>query len=110
VANDRKLKTMNRGGALQSSTASLAAGRSDRKPFHILTTKFLKGNDVLVHFSDGTAAIFEAEELEKLRPTPKQVLASAPGGELVPLTVEPAVAATSNPESDRPFVLGEAVA
>jgi hypothetical protein len=44
------------------------------KPLHILTTSFLEGNDVLVGFSDGTAAIFEAEELEKLRPTPKQIL------------------------------------
>jgi hypothetical protein len=101
---------MYRGGALQSSTAALATGRSDRKPFHILTTRFLHGNDVLVHFSDGTAAIFEAEELEKLRPTPKQILASAPADNVVPLTVESAVAAASNSEQDRPFVLGEAVA
>jgi hypothetical protein len=37
-----------------------------------LTTSYLEGDEVLVGFSDGTAAIYEAEELEKLRPTPKQ--------------------------------------
>jgi hypothetical protein len=41
---------------------------------HIITTTFLDGNEVLVKFSDGTAAVFEAEELEKLRPAPKRVL------------------------------------
>ena len=50
-----------------STSDAFAARRSERKPFHILTTKFLEDNEVLVHFSDGTAAIFEAEELEKLR-------------------------------------------
>ena len=47
---------------------------SARKPLHIISTSFLDGNEVLVGFSDGTAAIFEAEELEKLRPTPKRQL------------------------------------
>jgi hypothetical protein len=45
-----------------------------RKPLHIIATDFSHGNDVLVRFSDGSAAIYEAEELEKLRPTPKQML------------------------------------
>jgi hypothetical protein len=48
-----------------------------RKPLHIIATDFLQGNDVLVHFSDGSAAIYEAEELEKLRPIPKQALPDA---------------------------------
>jgi hypothetical protein len=110
VTNYRKLKTLYRGGVLQSSSCVLAAERPDRKPFHILTTKFLEGNEVLVHFSDGTAAIFEAEELEKLRPTPKQLLGCSPAGEHVPLTAQPALAAASKTEPDRPFVLGGAVA
>jgi hypothetical protein len=45
-----------------------------RKPLHIVATDSLHGNEVLVHFSDGSAAIYEAEELEKLRPVPKQML------------------------------------
>jgi hypothetical protein len=49
---------------------------STHKPLHIVDTSFLDGNDVLVRFSDGSAAIYEAEELEKLRPTPKQMLAN----------------------------------
>jgi hypothetical protein len=47
-----------------------------RKALHIVTTSFLEGNEVLVSFSDGTSAIYEAEELEKLRPKPKQILAA----------------------------------
>ncbi len=52
-----------------------------RKTLHILSTSFLEGTDVLVNFSDGSSAIYEAEELEKLRPTPKQVspASAAPG-------------------------------
>jgi hypothetical protein len=46
-----------------------------RKPLLIVATDFLLNNEVLVRFSDGSAAIYEAEELEKLRPTPKQTLA-----------------------------------
>ena len=44
---------------------------SARKPLHIIATSFLDGNEVLVRFSDGTGAIYEAEELEKLRSAPK---------------------------------------
>lgn len=91
---------------LSSTSASFAAVRPDRKPFHILTTKFLEGNEVLVSFSDGTAAIFEAEELEKLRPIPKRMLPSAPMES--PVVMEPAVAVASEPEPR--FVLDEAVA
>lgn len=43
-----------------------------RKTLHIVQTSFLDGDEVLVRFSDGSAAIYEAEELEKLRPAPKQ--------------------------------------
>ena len=43
-----------------------------QKQIHIIATSFLDGNEVLVRFSDGTAAIYEAEELEKLRPAPKR--------------------------------------
>jgi hypothetical protein len=49
---------------------------STRKPLHIIQTDFLDGNDVMLHFSDGTAAIYEAEELEKLRPVPKEIFAA----------------------------------
>jgi hypothetical protein len=45
-----------------------------RKTLHIIATDSLHGNEVLVRFSDGSAAIYEAEELEKLRPTPKKTL------------------------------------
>jgi hypothetical protein len=54
---------------LQSSTPFSA-----RKPLHIIATSFLDGDEVLVRFSDGTGAIYEAEELEKLRPAPKRKL------------------------------------
>jgi hypothetical protein len=49
-----------------------------RKPLHIVETSFLDGNEVLVGFSDGTAAIYEAEELEKLRPIRKRTLQGWP--------------------------------
>jgi hypothetical protein len=108
--NERKQETLIRGGALLSSTSSTCSpGRPDRKPFHIVTTKFLEGNEVLAHFSDGTAAIFEAEELEKLRPTPKRVLPSAPK-EHETLVMERAVAAVAPKDAEGPLVLGEAVA
>jgi hypothetical protein len=43
-----------------------------RKTLHIVSTKILEGNEVLVGYSDGSGAIFEADELEKLRPKPKR--------------------------------------
>ena len=43
-----------------------------RKTLHIVSTKLLEGNEVLVGFSDGTGAIYEADELEKLRQRPKR--------------------------------------
>jgi hypothetical protein len=51
-----------------------------RKPLHIIATDFLQDNDVMVHFSDGSSALYEAEELEKLRPIPKQTLPHARNG------------------------------
>jgi hypothetical protein len=45
----------------------------------IISTSFLAGNEVLVGFSDGSAAIYDAEELEKLRPAPKQRMPAWPG-------------------------------
>lgn len=47
-----------------------------RKTLHIISTSFLECGDVLVNFSDGSSAIYEAEELEKLRPRPKQTMAA----------------------------------
>jgi hypothetical protein len=43
------------------------------KTLHIVQTRFLDGDEVLVNFSDGTAAVYEMEELEKLRPAAKKV-------------------------------------
>ena len=62
---------------------------STRKPMLITSTSFLDGNEVLVNFSDGTAAIFDAEELEKLRPAPKQTLAAWPSQEFVRAPANP---------------------
>jgi hypothetical protein len=59
---------------MQSSIPNAAKAMCAQKPLHIITTSFLDGNEVLAGFSDGTAAIFEAEESEKLRPARKQTL------------------------------------
>ena len=67
---------------------------------------------MLVQFSDGSAAIFEAEELEKLRPTPKRVLPSA-SKEHEAVVIEQSAITAASPtvsEPERPLVLGEAVA
>ncbi len=64
---------------MQPSTPIWDEAMDARKPLHIITTSFLEGNEVLVGFSDGTAAIYEAEELEKLRPTRKLTLEGWPG-------------------------------
>jgi hypothetical protein len=40
----------------------------------ILTTDRLDENEVLVRFADGTTAVFESAELEKLRPRRKEVI------------------------------------
>jgi hypothetical protein len=39
---------------------------------HIVNTDFVD-NEVLVRFSDGTTAVYDPEELEKLRPHAKYV-------------------------------------
>lgn len=93
-----------------SSAAGVGKTCSERKPFHILTTKFLAGNEVLVHFSDGSAAIFEAEELEKLRPTPKQILATAPSEPARIAATETVFIVTPAAEPERPLVLDRAIA
>jgi len=61
-----------------------------------------------VQFSDGSAAIFEAEELEKLRPKPKQVLATA--APATPIVMEPAVTVASTAETDKTLLVSSAVA
>lgn len=60
---------------MQSTTPILKTASYARKALHIVSTTFLEGNEVLVGFSDGTEAIYEADELEKLRPTPKRTVA-----------------------------------
>ena len=55
---------------------------SSRKLLLIISTKFLKGNEVLVGFSDGSSAIYDAEELEKLRPAPKHTMPAQPAKEV----------------------------
>ena len=104
VHYDRKLIATHRGGPLQSSASVLGTERPERKPFHILSTRFLEGNDVLVQLSDGTAAIFEIDELEKLRPKPKQILATTPIH-----ATEPAILDLVSSTPD-PLVLDSAVA
>lgn len=59
---------------MQSPTPIMERVLSLRKTLHIVQTSFLDGDEVLVRFSDGSAAIYEAEELEKLRPAPKQMV------------------------------------
>jgi hypothetical protein len=51
---------------------------STRKALHIIETRFLAGDEVLLQFSDGSSAIYEAEELEKLRPEPKYTVPAQP--------------------------------
>ena len=41
---------------------------------HILSTDYLAGDEVLVRLSDGTTAVFELDELEKLRPHRKEIV------------------------------------
>ncbi len=46
---------------------------SAMKLLHILTTDRLDENEVLVRFADGTTAVYESAELEKLRPKRKEI-------------------------------------
>ena len=48
---------------------------STTKLLHILTTAPLDDDDILVRFSDGTTAVYESSELEKLRPRRKEISA-----------------------------------
>lgn len=59
---------------MPSSAPTLKLAMCARRPLHIVDTERLDGEDMLVRFSDGSSAIYEAEELEKLRPVPKQML------------------------------------
>lgn len=59
---------------MRASTLFADKPISLRKALHIIDTISLEGNEVLVRFSDGASAIYEAEELEKLRPAPKQII------------------------------------
>lgn len=70
---------------MKSSTPTLNPVGYARKALHIITTRFLEGNEVFVRFSDGSAAIYEAEELEKLRPVPKHTLSASQGSDGQPL-------------------------
>ena len=70
---------------MKSSAPTLNPVGYARKALHIITTRFLEGNEVFVRFSDGTAAIYEVEELEKLRPKPKHTLADSHGIDGKPL-------------------------
>jgi len=47
---------------------------------HILSTTPLQGNEILVNFADGSSAIYEIEELEKLRPTAKKIFPARAAG------------------------------
>jgi len=106
---DRKLMTTYRGGPLQSSVPLESSG-SGRKPFHILSTSSLEGNEVLVNFSDGSAAIFEAEELEKLRPKPKRILSVTPLEENTSVVLDPTVAAVATLDREHSPAMERAVA
>lgn len=105
---DRKLMTTYGGGPLQSSAPS-ETSVSVRKPFHILSTSSMGQNEVLVHFSDGSAAVFEAEELEKLRPKPKRILSGSSLTHNTPIVIEPAVPPVPAGDLNSP-VLDRAVA
>jgi hypothetical protein len=59
---------------LSSSPIPIRAGQQMPSLFHILSTSALEGSEMLVTFADGSSAVYDAEELEKLRPTPKRVM------------------------------------
>ncbi len=44
------------------------------KLLHILSTDQLEENEILVRFSDGSTAVYESAELEKLRPRRKEII------------------------------------
>lgn len=59
---------------MSSSPISIRSAQQLPSLFHILSTSALEGSEMLVTFADGTSAVYDAEELEKLRPTPKRVI------------------------------------
>ncbi len=58
---------------MSSSPIPIRAGQQLSSLFHILSTSTLEGSEMLVTFADGSSAVYDAEELEKLRPTPKRM-------------------------------------
>jgi hypothetical protein len=75
---------------LESPRTARLSGTTGRRPvLHILSTSFLDGNEVLVILSDGSSAIYEMEELEKLRPTPKRILAASAAPDASPTDASP---------------------
>jgi hypothetical protein len=58
---------------LSSSPIPIRPAQQLPSLFHILSTSTLEGSEMLVTFADGSSAVYDAEELEKLRPTPKRV-------------------------------------
>lgn len=76
-------------------------------PLHIVGTRTLPDHHILVQYSDGSGAIFEPEELEKLRPVPREVLASLPEELAVPIFTS---LSFKRATSDRTLVLDEVLA
>ena len=75
-------------------------------PLHIVSTHLLADGHVLARYSNGSGAIFEEEELEKLRPVPKKILATAPDPPIA-LPTLPVRTDASSPvvEAEQPLVL-----
>lgn len=59
---------------MSSSPIPIRPGKQLPSLFHILSTSTLEGSEMLVTFADGSSAVYDAEELEKLRPIPKRVM------------------------------------
>jgi len=59
---------------LSSSPIPIRSAQQLPSLFHILSTSALEDSEMLVTFADGSSAVYDAEELEKLRPTPKRVI------------------------------------
>ncbi len=47
---------------------------STMRLLHIVSTDYLAEDEMLVRFSDGSTAVFEGAELEKLRPRRKEIV------------------------------------
>ena len=62
VCNFQPRNAMNKENAMSTS-----------RVLHILTTDQLNEGEILARLSDGTTAVFESSELEKLRPRRKEI-------------------------------------